>query len=301
MENQKYWISYKNLELEVIDLSYNIAFEDKNLTVYSSKIAEIILKCATYIESVSKDLYIENSKTKKERDKIKFDREAIDYLDKNWDLELKKVFIVSPHINFSFKEISPFEINAGKKLYKWNDSYQNLKHDIMICMSEYANIDYLIQIMSALYLLNLYYLNLEFKIYNDSELNNFDKTLGSKLFAIKTCENRHNFTGELPIDKEATYIINLSDEFIKRYKSEYEKSNANFIDLCFKDKKFIEYSQTNSIDANKLKTDSLTYLTDIIGGLATTKYHNVAMQSSNIFNVMKHRTLNAILNKTPKN
>jgi hypothetical protein len=52
-----YWSIYKNLERDVIDLSNHIHFNDEQLAVYSTKIAELLIRCSIEIESISKDLY----------------------------------------------------------------------------------------------------------------------------------------------------------------------------------------------------------------------------------------------------
>lgn len=48
---------YKNIEKEVLGLSYNITFDDRQLQVYSPRIAVIILRVAKEIESIAVELY----------------------------------------------------------------------------------------------------------------------------------------------------------------------------------------------------------------------------------------------------
>jgi hypothetical protein len=41
-----FWPVYKNLEHEVVELSNKIHFDDKQLSVYSVKISELLIRCA---------------------------------------------------------------------------------------------------------------------------------------------------------------------------------------------------------------------------------------------------------------
>ncbi len=65
-----YWPIYKNLESEVQKLSYSIHINDEQQKVYSSNISDIILRAATEIESISKELYITNGGKIKEKNTI---------------------------------------------------------------------------------------------------------------------------------------------------------------------------------------------------------------------------------------
>lgn len=58
--NNYYWAVYKNLERELSDLSNLIHIDDKQLNVYSIKIAELLLRTVVEIESISKTLYFQN-------------------------------------------------------------------------------------------------------------------------------------------------------------------------------------------------------------------------------------------------
>jgi hypothetical protein len=53
-----YWPVYKNLEAEFNRLATYIHIDDNQLTTYSSKIADLILRTVVEIESLSKKMYI---------------------------------------------------------------------------------------------------------------------------------------------------------------------------------------------------------------------------------------------------
>ena len=56
--------SYRSLEKEVLNLSYDILFDDSQLSVYSTHIADIIISACIDIEAIVKQLCISSSKHK---------------------------------------------------------------------------------------------------------------------------------------------------------------------------------------------------------------------------------------------
>jgi len=52
-----FWPVYKNLEKELLTLSHYVHISDDQANVYSMHIAELIIRCAVEIESISKELY----------------------------------------------------------------------------------------------------------------------------------------------------------------------------------------------------------------------------------------------------
>lgn len=55
-----YWPIYKKIEKEIVELSNHIHFDDNQLSVYSVKIVELLIRCVVEIEAISKDLYLES-------------------------------------------------------------------------------------------------------------------------------------------------------------------------------------------------------------------------------------------------
>lgn len=53
-----YWPIYKKIEKEIVELSNHIHFDDNQLSVYSVKIVELLIRCVVEIEAISKDLYL---------------------------------------------------------------------------------------------------------------------------------------------------------------------------------------------------------------------------------------------------
>ena len=54
---EAYWNSYRLLESQLLRLSHSIRFDDNQIHVYSSELADIINSACIKIESLAKDIY----------------------------------------------------------------------------------------------------------------------------------------------------------------------------------------------------------------------------------------------------
>jgi hypothetical protein len=213
-----YWPVYLNLEKGVDELAFSIHIDDVQLTVYSSRITDLILRAGSEIESISKDLYHANGGT--ESGNIKFDYDALKHLNGCWDLESKHVSIGSSHCFQSTRVLKPFVKNekrtgTDKPTYGWNNSYQNLRHARAGSL-EFGRLQYLFDIMAALYLLNIYYKNDVIPMESDAVGVTFPNSLGSSLFSIEVAKNpNYDTTGNYVSPEESekyTYLIIYSEE-----------------------------------------------------------------------------------------
>lgn len=190
-----YWSVYKNLEREVLELTKYVHVDDNQLKVYSMHIADLIVRCAVEIESLSKELYwlnggvkLYDDETGKERD-LYFDTDCLNYLDGIWGICKKKVIVSCIEMYFEKEEnriISPLHKanKRGSSGAIWNKAYQAVKHDRKNSLSK-ATIKNLIYVLGALYILNLYYKDDVQKITWDSALSkNIDDRMGSEIFAV---------------------------------------------------------------------------------------------------------------------
>lgn len=92
-----YWNVYRNLEREIIALADAIHIDDKQINTYSMKIADLLMRTASEVESISKDLYRKNDGPESTTGKhLYFDSDCINFLNQKWNLEKKKVFLSSP-------------------------------------------------------------------------------------------------------------------------------------------------------------------------------------------------------------
>ena len=228
-----YWPVYMNLEKEVLELTYSIHFcDDLYEKVYSVKIAELLLRCAVEIESLSKTLYmVEGGDMKPLDDKGKerylyYDLDCLKTLDKKWVLSKKEIIIAAPSIFFKKKEnliMTPFKkAHRGKET--WQQSYQAVKHNRVGDLHK-ANIRSLMRAMAALYLLNVYYRNEVFEIGTVTK-SSFDPSLGSNIFTVKYKQfTQFPYDGnELELLPDVTYVGLMKNE---SYRNHLEKATES--------------------------------------------------------------------------
>ncbi|NND23902.1 MAG: hypothetical protein HKN86_04340 [Acidimicrobiia bacterium] len=213
-----YWPVYKNLEDELNELMFSIHIDDNQLTVYSMKIAHLIIRAVTEIESISKELYLSNGGQEKKF--IRFDDVALKHLDRQWFLKDKVVIISSPNCFVSDLILKPFikkEKRSGleRLTYTWNNAYQNLKHN-RAGNIQFGSLGYLFDSMAALYLLNIYYKSDNFELGKDSAGTSFDESLGSSVFSISVFKNCTASSEGIAMKgnnlNECSYIIKPTDK-----------------------------------------------------------------------------------------
>ncbi|HFU5941570.1 hypothetical protein Q2K23_13300 [Enterococcus faecium] len=143
---------FNHIEMEVIDLSYSISFKKGQECVYSPRIANLIIRLGSLLESIIKEQCGETD--------IKYDADdVINYL----GIANKTVIVSNPEYKFSQKKFTPFQKNqeklnkkntnkhaVGQTQYSWNNAYQSLKHQFLQMMPEYGNLRYLFEILSVL-------------------------------------------------------------------------------------------------------------------------------------------------------
>lgn len=160
MPGNLYWSTYKQIENEVLELSYDITFNDEQLEVYSPKILDLIIRISTNIESLYLDIH-----------RIDFGvdieiGQAIKNVAKKYKLEEKIIHI--SHENFSIKntrEIKPFQYKK-KSRDDFYSTYNALKHDRAKNLHK-ATIYVLLRSLAALYMLNVIYDDRVIPVQND--------------------------------------------------------------------------------------------------------------------------------------
>lgn len=187
MTHNLYWSAYQNLEKELIELSKHIHIDDKQLEVYSMKIAELLIRTAVEFESLAKELYFSNGGTKPDDKELYFDTDCLALLKDKWNLDQKKVQVISS--NFYFDEdknkvLTPLRKahKRGSSSEKWLKAYQAIKHNRRIKLEKNATLRNLICGMAGLFILNLYYKDSVIDLRNDITI--FDYTCGSNLFSV---------------------------------------------------------------------------------------------------------------------
>jgi hypothetical protein len=252
-----YWPIYKNLESEFTKLMYNIHIDDNQLNVYSSKISDLILRAAIEIESISKELYKLNGGTKLGH--IRYDDDALDFLNSKWDLDKKTVIISSSNCFQTNKCLSPFvknEVRTGRSnmTYSWNNAYQNIKHDRASSLN-FGSIKYLFDILSALYLLNLYFSNKTIPLEKDSKGIGLSPNIGSEIFSIEVY-TYFGYDEDNKYIKNSTfnncvYYIDITEDTAKVFFDSIKIFQKKINELSFQNEKVIEFLKTN--DSTTLK------------------------------------------------
>jgi len=158
MSINQYWPIYKRLEKNVDDLTHAVHISDDQLDVYSSQNSDLILRIGAEIEAISKAIYLRDFDPQMS-DQAKFDEVAIKKFVQDWKLDQKVA-------------------------YRWNNAYQNLKHNRQQAFN-HASIGALLSAMAALYILNLYYRNEVVELGDDHAAARIDPGLGSGLFSVQ--------------------------------------------------------------------------------------------------------------------
>ena len=187
--NNLYWSVYKQLEKEVLDLSYSVYFNDEQFEFipaqkkcgekkdtaeiakkyistppYSLRIGDLIVRCANELESIIKRLTVNSEEAIKKMPAFKKERDITSatrlvYLNSLWQLEKKIVEVVCPNMFFEKEEnksFAPFNYKEDSIDDFWC-AYNALKHNRSNETLYKGNIHTLLRILAALYLLNLYY------------------------------------------------------------------------------------------------------------------------------------------------
>lgn len=202
------WQIYAQFEREVKEILYTITFDKYQRNVYSPRIAELIVRIGMQIESISQRIYIrETSKEKK----INY-RTCINYFEKKWRISKKGIAIkdnvvkvndstriyLRPYKDDCYKESlvgdkklycckdSPnaFKEDVSEedrcRAYRWENAYNNLKHNFYGAIKQYGTLINLIEILSALYVLNIYwdpsYIIPKLEVFGEGNNNRSDKS-----------------------------------------------------------------------------------------------------------------------------
>jgi hypothetical protein len=246
---------------------FDIHIDDNQLNVYSLNISDLILRAAVEIESISKDLYLENGGTK--TGQIKYDEDAIKLLNQIFLLDKKVVIISSTNCFLLQRTIFPFVKNekrtgTERQTFGWNNSYQNLKHDRGNSL-RFASVKYLFDIMAALFLLNIYLKNEAFVLGRDSQSTTFPINLGSEIFSISLHKwfryDGKGVYGRKENFDECVYITKMTDESRDENNKANIESQQMQIKLFTSHPKFLKYISEN--DISKYTGKSLMY--DVLG------------------------------------
>lgn len=195
--NNLYWNVYRSLERELLDIADTIHIDDKQLSTYSTRIANLLVCTVIEIESISKELYFREGGSMPDERDLYFDTDCLALLESKWTLSKKVVMISNPilyTIDPSNQCFTPLHkaFKRGTSGSDWKKAYQAVKHDRSGSLSQ-GNVKHFIRALGGLFLLNLYYQDQGFDLGGDVTVKSFDLSLGSSLFSIEL----HPFSGDL--------------------------------------------------------------------------------------------------------
>jgi len=191
----QFWVLYKELEKEIISLSYNIHITDEEIeikgtnyrhnqfNVYSNKTADLLILCSIQIEALYLHLYKNEMCSDKDPESI---GTMAKHLKKLWNLEKKQVIINSLNMTITKdtnKNFAPFDYGEND-IYNFYKIYNAVKHNRDNCLYK-ASVHILLRAMAALYILNLYEKD---KIYFFENHKDFDPSQDSSIFSCLTTE-----------------------------------------------------------------------------------------------------------------
>ena len=264
-----FWNIYKNIERELIEISNVIHMDDNQLSIYSPKITELLIRTVVEVEAISKELYFENGGDKENDNQLFFDTDCIDFLEKKWLLSKKKVIVSDSNFYFNDENnrvLTPLKKanKRGRSSSKWLIAYQAVKHNRNNSLLK-GNLKNLIEALAGLYVLNIYYKDLVYSLSRDSNGTNFDNSLGSSIFSVDihkyTDITYDNEKEDMPYKKSinydsSVYIIEPTQKSKDDFKEQYSLFISNFNkEIVDRKLKKIEncIKQEQNIDENKIQ------------------------------------------------
>lgn len=212
--NNLYWNVYRSLERELLDIADTIHIDDKQLSTYSTRIANLLVRTVIEIESISKELYFREGGSRPDDRDLYFDTDCLALLESKWTLSKKVVMISNPilyTIDPSNQRFTPLHkaSKRGTSGSDWEKAYQAVKHDRSGSLSQ-GNIKHFMRALGALFLLNLYYQDQGFDLGGDATAKSFDVSLGSSLFSIELHPFLRDLNGNYTKKEnyeQCTYIV----------------------------------------------------------------------------------------------
>lgn len=262
--NNLYWNIYQRLEQELIELSDVIFIDDAQISVYSMKIADLLMRTCVEIEAISKKLYIDNGGTITDEKRMYFDKVCIELLERKWLLSKKVVLVTCPTLYLKKDDnriLTPL-LHAnifGDGSADWAIAYQAIKHSRINNLSQ-GNIKLFLHALAALYILNLYLGQQKMDLGRDAAGAGIDWGLGSKIFSVKLHICDIGISGDSIYRKksdydECIYLSKKTDETNQKAVEAINKLNKNIIEALPKE---VETLINKKIQEGSLKFEDLT-------------------------------------------
>jgi hypothetical protein len=290
--NYLYWSIYKNLEREVLNLADLIHFADNQISVYSVRIADMLVRSAVEIESLINELFKDLT-----GEDIGSVGEKLTRLNNEWKLEDKKVSISSFNMHFSetYSTFAPLKYK-NKDNNDYYSAYNAVKHNRASNFEKKATLHFLLRAMAVLYVLNVYHQKKELiPLGKERTLDNTN--FGSDVFTITTSvkmvEDSDKDVLQDLSDRQAIYIIKANEQ---QY-TEYQKMLWKAFDT--KRRKMVEFTGNGNYNKRKFGTNFIELAKE--EKMSSEQYKKLVAEFATID--AKHKTLQstmsfeAILNK----
>lgn len=294
-----YWPAYKRLENEIVSMTSAIKFDDDQISVYSDKFLEILIRTSIEIEAISKELYLNSGgKEIEPESEMFFDTVCLQFLEEQWNLSKKIVLVNGVVFSFEKEEnkiLTPLKKanKRGSSGAKWKQAYQAVKHN-RSKNYKLGNMKNCITALAALYILNIYYKDEIFQFADSKDVNNFDQTQGSTIFSIMISKG-NSFNGNIDIDEKSVYCINYTEEFVKKWEIKQEELNRSIYEQIVKEKAILD-----AINSGQMKVEDIGDLSKIQYCIGDERFNNIlrnATISININQVIQNQKFYAYLNK----
>lgn len=188
MLQKLYWQVYLNLEKELLSIFDIIHVDDVQLNVYSTKIADLLIRITVEIESIAKTLYFSNGGPKPDDKSLYFDTDCMNHLVQLWDIDKKVVLVTCSNLFLSQEAnliLTPLHKShkRGSSSAEWCKAYQAIKHNRAKELKN-GNLKNTIRALAALYILNLYLKDetIEYSVHGEILFKDF--SFSSKIFSI---------------------------------------------------------------------------------------------------------------------
>lgn len=154
-EDSLYWNVYRQLEKDFLSIAEMLHIDDKQINVYSMRIADLLLRTVVEIEALSKKLYFDNGGDKADNQDLYYDTDCLALLEEKWAISKRKVQVIGTDLYLNNKEnlvLTPLHksFKRGTSGADWAKAYQAIKHNRVKSL-EKGTIKNLMRAMAALF------------------------------------------------------------------------------------------------------------------------------------------------------
>lgn len=264
-EDSLYWNVYRQLEKDFLSIVEILHIDDKQINVYSMRIADLLLRTVVEIEALSKKLYFDYGGNKADDNDLYYDTDCLGLLEEKWAISKRKVQVIGTDLYLNDEEnlvLTPLHksFKRGTSGADWAKAYQAIKHNRVKSL-EKGTIKNLMRAMAALFLLNIYNSQKVLKLGTISNVNDVDASQGSSLFAVYV----HPLKG-ISFDDKYDKLFNFTD-----YTYLIKITDASYAEAIGKNRQLGNLVRQRAID--KVKNNSISDRIDL------NEFHNVYQQT----------------------